>query len=174
MLPPSPIDTRRTRPVPVGGMTDMVRTRPGLAASSASLIHCSETGWSSAISRLISLSILSRDTAEGSAISKSSRPPSARDLAAGHREADEGAQQMQCGMDPHMPVAPLPVERGAGGGAGFRQGGGAGGIDDMHDRLAVVIDGGGDRQGADAGDLQGAGVAGLAAGRRRRTPCGRG
>ena len=37
--PPSPMRTRRTLPVPIGGFTDMVRTRPGLASSSASLIQ---------------------------------------------------------------------------------------------------------------------------------------
>src|SRR5262249_46743581 len=42
--------------------------------------------------------------------------------------------------------------------------GSAAGLDDMYDFLALVIDGGGDRQGTDAGNLQGAGVAGLAAG----------
>ena len=31
--------TRRTLPVPIGGFTAMVRTRPGLASSSASVIQ---------------------------------------------------------------------------------------------------------------------------------------
>ena len=95
MLPPSPIDTRRTCPVPVGGMTDMVRTRPGLAASSASLIHCSQTGWSSAISRVdLALDPVAR---HGRRIGDIEIEPPAigGDLTAGHREADEGAQQMQ-------------------------------------------------------------------------------
>src|SRR5262249_40546248 len=42
--PSSPMATRRTRPVPVGGFTDIVRTRWGLAASSSSLIQREETG----------------------------------------------------------------------------------------------------------------------------------
>ena len=42
--PFSPMTTRRTLPVPIGGLTDMVRTRPGLASSSASVIQRSVTG----------------------------------------------------------------------------------------------------------------------------------
>ena len=76
IAPPSPIATSRTRPVPVGGLTDRVRTRPGLAASSSSPIQRSLTGWSSPISRLRAASSTSRLTAWGSAMSKSMRPPS--------------------------------------------------------------------------------------------------
>ena len=42
--PFSPMTTRRTLPVPIGGFTAMVRTRPGLASSSASVIQRSVTG----------------------------------------------------------------------------------------------------------------------------------
>ena len=78
--------TRRTRPVPIGGLTDMVRTRPGLASSSASLIQRSLTGWSAAISALSSA--VERVLVDGGGIlDVEVEPPFVgADLAAGDRE----------------------------------------------------------------------------------------
>src|ERR1700704_1818342 len=67
------IATRRTRPVPIGGLTDMVLTRDGLAASSSSLIQRVVTSASAAIMSA-SLRVISSLSRPASGMSKSSRP----------------------------------------------------------------------------------------------------
>lgn len=46
----SPMQTRLTRPSPMGGRTFLDLTMPGLAASSASVIHWTKIGWFSSTS----------------------------------------------------------------------------------------------------------------------------
>src|SRR5215510_6489658 len=62
-----------TRPVPMGGLTDMVLTRPGAASSSASVIQRERTSAPAAIiaASFLVISSLSRPA---SGMSKSSRP----------------------------------------------------------------------------------------------------
>ena len=67
------ISTRRTRPEPRGGFTDMVFTRPGLASSSSSVIQRSVTAASRATSAF-SLAAISALSRPASGMSKSSRP----------------------------------------------------------------------------------------------------
>ena len=137
----------------------------GLASSSASVIQRSVTGWSAAISALRSAVSLSLSTAEASSMSKSSRPSSAIDLAAGDGELHQRAQQVQAGVHAHEPwrVSQSSTARTVWPGAG-RAAPSAG---DVHDGgLVRVVDGGGDGAGAAALDLERALVAGLAAGRR--------
>src|SRR5712671_1471458 len=67
------ISIRRTRPMPLGGLTDIVRTSSGLAASSSSVIQRGPTGYASAISALSRVAIASLSRLEPGT-SKSSRP----------------------------------------------------------------------------------------------------
>src|SRR5262249_14593085 len=67
------ISISRTRPLPMGGLTDMVLTRPGAASSSASVIQRERTSAPAAIiaASFLVISSLSRPA---SGMSKSSRP----------------------------------------------------------------------------------------------------
>ena len=65
------ISSRRTRPTPRGGCTDIVRTRSGLASSSSSVIQTVRTSCASATRRASSRSRCSRSS--GSTMSKSRR-----------------------------------------------------------------------------------------------------
>ena len=62
----------RTRPVPIGGFTDMVLTRPGLASSSASLIQRLVTAASVAIISF-TFAVMASLSRPASGMSKSSR-----------------------------------------------------------------------------------------------------
>ena len=106
--PSSPMTTRRTRPVPIGGFTDMVRTRPGLASSSASVIQRSLTGWSAAISALRSAVSLSLSTADGVLDVEVEPAVVGVDLAAGDGELHQRAEQMQAGVHAHEAVSACP------------------------------------------------------------------
>ena len=84
------------------------------------------------------------------------------DRAAGDREGKDDGEEVQAGVDAHVAVAALPVERRLQPLAGLGEGLGlAGDVDDL--ALVVAVDGGGDRDRRAALADQPAGIAGLPA-----------
>ena len=101
---------RRTRPAPIGGLTDMVLVRLGLASSSASAIQRWLTAASRAISALSrsSMSALSSEVSpEINRAARRRRPPT---LPSPHRAHDR--EQMKGSVSAHALVAQIPVDPG--------------------------------------------------------------
>ena len=126
----------RTRPVPVGGLTDIVLTSAGLAASSSSVIQRWLTGASSAMSALSSRSTSALSSAR---LARVEIEPAlgVADRAAGDGVGEHDRKQVQRGMGAHALVAPVPVDPGddaprpAREGRAFRR--------HVQDRLAVGV-----------------------------------
>ena len=84
------------------------------------------------------------------------------DRAAGDREGEDDGEEVQAGVDAHVPMAALPVERRLDRLARLGQRLGlAGDVDDL--ALVVAIDGGGDGDRRSVGADEPPGIAGLAA-----------
>ena len=103
------ISTSRTRPVPVGGLTDIVFTRPGLAASSSSLIQRVSTA-ASLPTRSLSLRFDLRLVDHRVAGIEIEPAVAVADRAAGDRVGQDDAEQVQGGVGAHAAVARLPIE----------------------------------------------------------------
>ena len=103
------ISISRTRPVPIGGFTAMVFTRPGLASSSASVIQRLVTSASAAIIAAKPASILLLVEAGFRNIEVKAAFLLA-DRAAGDRIGQHGREQMQRGMHAHARVTRLPID----------------------------------------------------------------
>ena len=102
---------RRTRPVPIGGLTDMVLMRLGLASSSASAIQRWLTAASSAISSLSRRSMSALSSAASPEI-EIEPPVAVADRPSRHRIRRHDREQMKGSMGAHPLVAPLPVDAG--------------------------------------------------------------
>ena len=117
---------RRTRPVPIGGLTDMVLMRLGFASSSESAIQL----WLTAASRrdqLVEPALDLRFVEHSLARIEIEPPLSVADRSSRDRVGRDDRKQMQRGVSAHALVAQVPVDAGdhAHGRAG--QGGALGG-----------------------------------------------
>ncbi len=102
------ISTRRIRPVPMGGFTDIVLTRPGLARSSSSVIQRVPTAASRSIKARSWSWICSRAMLVGQVEIETA--VTLADGAARHRIRQDDGEEMQRRVDPHSRVARRPME----------------------------------------------------------------
>ena len=170
----SPMQTSRIRPVPTGGRTFFDLTRPGLAASSSSVIQLRDRPDGRRRPAPSAARVTSSLVKPASGMSKSTRLFVLADRRAGDRKRADDGQQMAGGVHAHQPVAALPVDRAS---ASFSPIAGTAwpGSRDMDD-LVLGLAGDASRRSSIAaaiGALEKAGIAGLAARRRIEDRSGR-
>ena len=152
--------TRRTRPAPVGGLTDIVFTSPGLAASSSSVIQL-ERHRGVERDQFVQPALDFR-LVEGRLAVEVEPPLAIADRAAGDGVGEHDREEVQRRVGAHPLITPDPVDPGDHACARSRQRRSFG--RHVEDRLPVrVVDRIDDRDCLAAVDDQGALIAGLAA-----------